>query len=148
MSLSPALLNILAIIADCYTPLLALIALVRIVNGWREGKRAHAALLVCSVFIVYMWMYIDEQLQLWVRFGLDYSTHTAAAFALVVLICKDNSATYPHLLSASLFGYGVLMYVLDYHSWGDMISTLLVIAACLLAIIYSLDRKPKLPQVG
>lgn len=118
-------------IADSYTPLLLIIAVVEICLSWRRGQRTHLAYLVVGVVIVYSLMLADKRWNLWANWGLDYSTHSAAAFCLVVVICWYKNARAWIIALATLMAYGVIMYILNYHSWLDMFTTVLACALCL-----------------
>src|SRR4051812_22780991 len=123
MTFSPDILKFLAIACDTYIPILLALALFSIVIQWRKGNKFHGFLLVYFVVIVYGWMFVDKYFQLWSSMGLDYSTHTAAALALVVFISFYKTITQKLLLSVSLIAYCCLMFILHYHSWSDMFST-------------------------
>lgn len=127
--------NTLAIIADAYTPLLLLLALIDIARYWRCGNKLCGTRLIYAVFVVYLWMFIDKYFQLWAILGLDYSTHLAAALALVIVIDGGKQLITQLALASSLVAYSWLMFLLHYHSWSDMGSTLCIVAACLLPII-------------
>jgi hypothetical protein len=141
MDSSFTLFDLLAQVADCYTPLLLLIALINVVRNWSAGNKLYGVSLLYATFVVYFWMFIDARFQLWSTFGLDYSTHTAAAFALAVLIGINKRRRYQLALAVSLIGYGCLMDILDYHSWSDMAGTLCVVAASLIPVFYIGRRK-------
>ncbi len=121
-------------IADSYTPLLLVIALLDVVLRWRSGDKLHGLKLIYAVVAVYGWMYIDNHFQLWHSQGLDYSTHTAAALALVICISGHKRIAVKLVLASSLLAYGYLMSLLGYHSWPDMLTTALIIALCLLPL--------------
>ncbi len=122
-------------IADAYTPLLLLIALLDLVLRWRAGDKLHGLKLVYAVTVVYGWMFTDNRFQLWHSQGLDYSTHTAAALALVICIAGHKRMAVKLVLTMSLVLYGGLMNLLGYHSWPDMLTTAMIIGLCLLPMI-------------
>jgi Na+/melibiose symporter-like transporter len=140
MQLSPDLTYILTIIADCYTPILLIIALIELVRRWLREDKFFAARLIYAVAMVYLWMFVDAYFEFWATFKLDYSTHSAIAFALVVGVGSGKSRACKCGLALSLAIYGWLMYVLNYHSWADMGSTLVVIGICLIPIIHTQFR--------
>lgn len=85
--------------------------------------------------LVYGMLLIDNALQLWPSLGLDYSTHTALAIALVVPLwhcCEHKKLR--GFWALSLLAYAGLMRYQQYHSWADMIATALYMAAALAAI--------------
>jgi hypothetical protein len=119
----------LAQIADLYTPLLLLVALGLCVSRhFYLSVRRLTYLLIAAVW-VYGLMWLDSHWQLWASFGGDYSTHTAAALALVVFNGSLLCALLAWItLATSLLAYGELMFYLGYHSWADMLSTAAVVA--------------------
>ena len=80
-------------------------------------------------------MFTDNRFQLWHSLGLDYSTHTAAALALVICIAVRKRLSVKIVLASSLVLYGCLMSLLAYHSWSDMLSTAAIIALCVLPVL-------------
>lgn len=125
----------LDLIADSYTPLLAAIWLSSALwplrqRRWPTAARNLASGLVAAA-IVYGLMFVDLWLALWPRWALDYSTHSALAIALVVqlwwLLPRQR-----WLWLTSLLAYAGLMRYQGYHSWGDMVTTCLVVAPLLL----------------
>lgn len=133
--LSASLTHRLDQVADAYTPLLLLIALLDIALRWRAGDKLHGFKLAYALVMVYGWMFIDKGLQLWHSLGLDYSTHTAAALALVICIAVRKRLAVKIVLGCSLVLYGGLMHLLSYHTWLDMMSTASIIALCVLPIV-------------
>lgn len=119
-------------IADAYTPILLIIAIVTVTLSWRRGNRVHVAYLLYAVVVVYSLMFADKHWALWESRGLDYSTHSAASFALIVVICWYQSARTWMRAFLSLVGYGGLMHLLNYHSWMDMGTSVL---ACTLGLL-------------
>ena len=127
MVLSQNPTHILAFVADVYTPILLIVALFTIVVQWKKGNKFNGLYLVYAVLVVYMLMFVDHYFQLWVRIGLDYSTHTAVALAFVIFIGMNKNNTMKLVLGSTMFIYCYLMFALGYHSWSDMMSTALVI---------------------
>ena len=132
---SPELAYTLDHIADAYTPLLLLIALLDLVLRWRAGNKLHGLKLMYAVLAVYGWMFADSHFQLWRSLGLDYSTHTAAALALVMCIALRKRRAVKVVLGASLVLYGCLMSLLSYHTWPDMLATASIIAFCFAPVL-------------
>lgn len=130
-------------IADAYNPILAaawllLLGRAVLVRGWRTGL-VHAGLGVGALLIAYGCMWLDDAYRLWPGFGLDYSTHTAVAFALgVTLFTMYRPGRAAVVLS--LAGYFLLMLYQRYHSAGDIASTLLVLATPIYALAYASHR--------
>jgi hypothetical protein len=134
-TLSPELAHTLDQIADTYTPVLLVIALLDLVLRWRVGDKLHGLKLIYAVTIVYCWMFTDNRFQLWSNVGLDYSTHTAAALALVICIALRKRLAVKLVLSTSLVLYGCLMSLLSYHTWPDMLATASIITLCFTPVL-------------
>lgn len=121
--------ELLVHIADVYTPLLLALALGVATVSVLNRQPWYWVRLLVSALLVYGVMFADNYWHWWSGAELDYSTHTAAALALVVFIAVGvKSRSVRMLLGASLLAYGELMFYLGYHSWADMSSTALVIA--------------------
>ena len=119
-------MNLFAIIADLYTPLLILIWLFYLYRGTAEMRRPEIKTLLLSLLFVYALMFLDGYLHIWSIFALDYSTHSAVALIFVVNLTWRNKIL--QLLSPlSLLAYFCLMRVLNYHSFTDIFTTLLVV---------------------
>lgn len=144
MQLSPEISHVLAVLADAYTPLLLLIALVCVISSWIKNNKWHFVQFIYAVFAVYGFMFADKYFQLWAAWGLDYSTHSAAAFALVVVISVNKPFKFVMLFAISLVIYGCLMNILNYHSWADMLSTL----AAMLLLLFPMFRRAKPAKAG
>lgn len=132
----------LDVIADAYTPLLALIALAVIVRQafarhWRVSMLQLASILLGALF-AYGLMYFDQAAGVWPSLGLDYSTHTAVATVLVVFLAL-HARTGMWVWIASLLLYGALMLYQRYHSLADILTTavvILVLAVPTLTFLY------------
>lgn len=126
--------QILAILADIYTPAIALACVYCIRPTLKYYLYA----------FVWVWgiMLIDNALRIWLRFGLDYSTHTGLVLIFVLpfiwrwqrLQAQTLDAQHQHALASiasrqsifatlSLVIYAGLMKFLGYHSWMDMLTT-------------------------
>lgn len=131
-------------IADAYIPLLLAIylgGLIRILYlDWPNYRRSGLTLLFGSgsLLIAYGIMFLDNATGIWPSLGMDYSTHTAVAFALIFSI----SLLFPAKrlwLTGSLVAYILLMLYQRYHSLADILSTLLIVSLCL-AVFYKLSK--------
>ena len=127
-------------IADTYVPLLFLCMLVSVAAQLNHPKVALKAF--CSILllagIAYGLMFADSALKLWPSRGWDYSTHTATAAACawyLFWLSKGRRmlggffqyrAVYL-FWPLSLVGYLALMRYQQYHSWPDMLTTLLAV---------------------
>ena len=134
-------------IADSYIPLLALLCLLDLVihiksRGLKTSIKILMATFVGVIFI-YAMMFLDQALHIWPSFSvnsqvLDYSTHTALAWAfLVQLMFINKTACYVSITSTVL--YGLLMLFQNYHSLADIVTTTLAV----LPILYMLHKKSR-----
>lgn len=117
-------------IADCYTPLLlfafmVVLAKSAVVKQW-QALGINVLLLCCGIVLTYGLMFVDSALSIWASLGLDYSTHTAAALVLVLMINRTVPELYwPNSLLFLIYA-GLMMYQ-NYHTLLDIVSTALVI---------------------
>lgn len=120
----------LALIADAYNPLLVLAWLGAVIHtGRRRGGGAVATAglrLGAALLVVYGGRALDHALGLWPALGLDYSSHTAFAAALVMCSWRLRPRHGP-ALAISLLAYLALMWLLGYHTVMDMATTLLAV---------------------
>lgn len=129
-----------------YNPTLGLVCLALIANSmmardWRlSGIRAiHLSL---GLIIAYGFMFIDNALGIWDHFGLDYSTHTAVAVILVTYLAV-HTRRIALLWIFSLLGYYVFMMYKGYHTFSDIVTTMIVVLVpLLLAMRYLNSFKP------
>lgn len=127
-------------IADAYNPSLAAVWLLLVgraflIRGWRVGL-IHAGVGVGTLLVAYGFMWLDNAYRFWPALGLDYSTHAAVAFALGATIFTVSRPC-RFAIVVSLAAYFLLMLYQQYHSVGDIISTLLALTVpvCVLACI-------------
>jgi hypothetical protein len=130
------LLNqLLALLADLYTPLQAVVLLWL---GWRlfddsdtrQQLKQVGGWLLLSILISYLLMFADNHWQWWPRLALDYSTHTAVAFSLQLAIhCLFQKQRVVSWLAYLAYLY--LMWLLNYHSVMDMLTTMLSVGLLL-----------------
>lgn len=118
-------------IADAYIPLLAIISFGLILYPlfrarWRLcGLRLFTLFML--LFVAYGLMFLDRQFQIWPRFNLDYSTHTAVALVLVAFLA-GNAPRFTLPLIASFVAYLILMLYQGYHPVSDIVVTGLAVA--------------------
>ncbi|MEZ9710854.1 hypothetical protein AB4254_19465 [Vibrio breoganii] len=112
-----------ALIADIYTPLLALWSVVLLRQEPKPLRKASFTALMVTIGIVYGSRFIDEWLGIWPAFHSDYSTHTAVALALVVHIVIKVGIWGRLVAAGSLLAYLQLMNHQEYHTYLDMVST-------------------------
>lgn len=133
-------------IADAYNPLLALIAIAFIMKSafqlqWKiSGIRLMAFITIAIV--AYGLMFLDHQYHLWHYWGLDYSTHTAVALGLVLLL-SFISPRFVMLWIISFLGYALLMLYQRYHSITDIITTGIVVGIPIALTLKSFQRLQK-----
>ena len=138
--MSSAMLNFLAIIADLYSPLLLILCLALCLYQWRKGLRFYAIRLLAIAVASYTAMFIDHWLNLWGHLGLDFSTHTATSLGMVLFLAAWGSKKLGCALLGSLLAYCWIMYVENYHSWADMVSTAVVMSAVFFAVFKLTDK--------
>lgn len=127
--------------ADLYTPLLALLVC------WVAYEAAYLKTALIRVILVIALVVgfsaLERKAGLWHSWGLDYSTHTAVLlpFYQMLLILARRSLRNAHPLRAIVLpikafswlifalvtglGYGVLMMQLGYHTFADILTTVI-----------------------
>lgn len=120
----------LAIAADLYIPLLAVIYAKRLPVRHRISPSALAGMLFVNLGIAWGMMVADRIWNIWPAWRLDYSTHTAVSLAFLVGLCVSAPRQTP-VWAFSLAVYAVLMMGLDYHSMADIVSSAAVAAAAM-----------------
>tara|TARA_B110000881_G_C18596717_1_gene531959 strand:+ start:676 stop:1125 length:450 start_codon:yes stop_codon:yes gene_type:complete len=138
----------LAFIADLYIPLLALFTLFSLfginISVKKKGKtrrptvhlKAKLFALISCILVTYLVMFIDHALGIWPSFSADYSTHTALALVFVSYFMMQGKLVFC-LALCSLLLYCSLMNVQKYHTWLDMMSTIVV----LMPLFYYFHKK-------
>lgn len=115
-------------IADAYIPILILINLGLMGHFFRSKYwlRLQQGImsLITAIPLVYISMWLDQVFSLWPAFNSDFSTHTALAYALI-WHWKDSNKRLAATGLISLLMYFILMDFQGYHTWLDMISTIL-----------------------
>lgn len=116
----------LALVCECLTPILVLACFTL---PWLHKKPATKKLISYTMIVelslglisTYGLMWLDNTYQIWPAFGLDYSTHTAFALTFCLPLVKHQHWSWLGMLLL----YAWLMKSLNYHSWADMLTTLL-----------------------
>jgi hypothetical protein len=124
------MMHLLAIIADLYTPLLIFIWLFYLYQK-AATRGAEIKVLLLSLLLVYGVMFLDNYFNIWLTWGLDYSTHSAVALIFVINLTRRNKIL-RLVAPLSLLVYCCLMRKLNYHSFADTLITLLVLLPGLL----------------
>jgi hypothetical protein len=121
----------LAIICDLYNPLLLIISLFLIYK--QKAILQSIVFFLWIIIVAYVLMFIDIKFGLWKMFSLDYSTHTATAVGMIVFIgALIKMPLRIAMLVFSLVLYAVLMKVLGYHGYLDVITTTMVVVPLVL----------------
>lgn len=133
----------LVILADCYTPLLMLafsgVLLKTLMRRQWLQLACRLLLLGYGAVVTYGLMFADRAWSLWQTWGLDYSTHTAAALVLVVLI----NHSIPRVCSLNimlLVAYAGLMLYQQYHSVSDILTTAAVVLLLFYPVVFRVYR--------
>lgn len=132
-------------IADAVNPTLLIIAmalpLFRAVRGRIRVERWYLCAAI-GLALVYAAMYADGVLLLWGRIGADYSTHTAFALVLCMLV---SSITRQFMVAASLLflGYVALMLYQRYHTLLDVVTTVIAVAAVFAMTLHFLKPRAR-----
>jgi len=111
-----------AFIADLYIPLLLLSIVVslfkRTIGNGFKAQIKDIGILLASVLVVYVLMFLDIALNLWSKLGLDYSTHTALALALLCFFVFQGGKlsgaaviSIPVILQDEIFSKALAPYV-------------------------------------
>lgn len=107
--------------------------------------RAVVATYLCAaaaVAAVYLLRFVDARYLLWPSVGLDFSTHTAFATALLTSLAMfDRRWAWPALLALTL--YSGLVVALRYHSVLDVVTASLVTVAITAALHWAAKRQPR-----
>ncbi|KJF91914.1 hypothetical protein CTM94_01845 [Photobacterium leiognathi] len=126
-----------ALIADIYTPVIALVCFISILRVMLKGSMQQGlmrlVLVILSTIFIYTMMFIDNILHIWPAFGLDYSTHTAIALVFVAYFIVYKSRLM-HLIVISMFSYALIMVHQHYHTVADILTTTVFILPVLLLI--------------
>ncbi|WP_318438935.1 hypothetical protein [Photobacterium leiognathi] len=126
-----------ALIADIYTPVIALVCFISILRVMLKGSMQQGlirlGLVILSTIFIYTMMFIDNILHIWPAFGLDYSTHTAIALVFVAYFIVYKSRLM-HLMVISMFSYALIMVHQHYHTVADILTTTVFILPVLLLI--------------
>lgn len=119
-------------IADAHNPMLGalwigLSLFPLLALRWRTAV-ARALLGLACLLPAYVLMWLENATGAWAAVGLDYSTHTGVAVAMVVTIAVIHRRA--GLLALATFAaYVPLMVVQGYHTIVDIVATALVLAA-------------------
>lgn len=126
--------ELLDTIADTYTPLLLISYLVYSIIYFRAGDRSAYLKGFCGILIAYLVLLLDHATQIWHRFGMDYSTHSSVALALIIFHIHKRRLSTPVAISimTSLLAYYLLEVYQKYHSIADILSTITIVTPLIL----------------
>src|SRR5262245_18779693 len=117
--------EVLDAIADKINPALLGVSLIL---PWMPGVKPRVppgrwlAMIASAASVVDGLQYLDKTCDIWSRWHDDYSTHSAAAIALVTLWSFASMAWFGAGLIIYV-SYAALMVYQRYHSWHDILST-------------------------
>lgn len=122
-------------IADAYTPILFIAYLIMSVVYWRQGDKLASLKGFSGIAIAYAFMFADNAIHAWPSVGLDYSTHSAVALALIVFhVHKKALLSLTAIgIMVSLVAYYALEVYQKYHSVADILSTAAVVGIAIFA---------------
>lgn len=137
--------EILDKIADSYNPILFLAYIVFATIYFRQGDKMAAVRGFLGILFCYFVLFVDTKLKVWESLGLDFSTHSAVALALVSFHIHKRKLSSPGFIgfTLSLLAYYLLELYQEYHTIGDIISTCLVIGPAMFGIYKAWSSKPK-----
>lgn len=124
-------------IADAHNPLLGLVWITLVVRAfgarrWRTGAY-RAGFGLYTLVVAYGMEYVDIATGAWPRLGLDYSTHTAVAVAMLATLWA-TSRVGGWLAVVTFASYVPLMLHQGYHGPGDILSTTFAVGALTLPL--------------
>lgn len=91
-----------------------------------------------GLLVTYGVLFIDKKMHFWEGIGMDYSTHTAFAFAMCSVIGFFTKK--PVIMSVILAVYVMAMLYQKYHTVSDIATTLLALSALILPFLYLIKR--------
>lgn len=136
----------LDLIADTYTPVLAIASLILGYRLFHQGDRLAPLRCFLGVLACYILTFLDEFFRVWAKFSLDYSTHSAVAFAFIYFLAHKLNPTQKEFvfLMLSLVAYYLLEIYQEYHTLLDIASTCLIIAPVFVLIYSTLKRQDRI----
>lgn len=116
-------------VCDLVNPVLLLSSVFLIGRLSASDKRGVFKLgfyLFWNLVVTYGMLYIESSFSLFAGFGLDYSTHTAFALAvaIILILLLDEIL----LIAGILAVYCIAMVYQEYHTVGDILVTVVVVA--------------------
>ena len=121
------------LIADSYIPLLAFVSLWVLIKLEPSKRTSALVQIISSTLFIYAVMLVDNWLQIWPTFSLDYSTHSALSLVFVSFIAIYK----PDLKKSAIVSfiiYALIMLYQQYHSLADIVTTALTVTPVLMLI--------------
>lgn len=126
----------LSIIADLYSPLLALCGIYYLRFAMiKSFTIAFAA----GYLYAYGFAFIEQYFGWWQSMEANFSSHTVAVVVIVFALLSVNIKVGCYAF-VSMLAYGFVMTQLDYHSWFDILTTIIVCLPCWL-LFFVVNRK-------
>jgi len=116
----------LSIIADLYSPLLALCGVYYLRFAM---TKSFAIAFVAGYLYAYGFAFIELYFGWWQSMGANFSSHTVAVAVIVFALLSVNFKVGCYAF-VSMMAYGFVMTLLEYHSWFDILTTILVCLPC------------------
>lgn len=134
--------EILDAIADSYNPLLFIGYVIFAGVYWRRGDRLAAVKGFAGILVAYALMFTDNALHIWASLGLDYSTHSAVALALVGFHLHKRPWSSPAAMGlfTSLLLYYALMVYQQYHTVMDILTTAIIVGPLVAAVYWAIGK--------
>lgn len=116
----------LVLIADFYSPILAIFCVYYLRSIM--GKKL-AVSFILAYFYVYGFAYMEFNFGWWLSMGADFSSHTAAVVVMIFALLSTNLKVGFYAF-ISMLAYSLVMNLLHYHSWFDILTTIIVCLPC------------------
>jgi len=128
----------LAILADTYTPLLAIFCVFILKSQFTKMRLLSLA--IAFIYVTFF-AFVEFHFGWWLALDANFSSHTAIVMVMIFALLQARFKI-GVVAFTSVFAYGYLMVMLDYHSWFDILTTILVCFPCWLLFSY-LNKKTK-----
>ena len=126
----------LSIIADLYSPLLALCGIYYLRFAMTKSFTIAFA---AGYLYAYGFAFIEQYFGWWQSMEANFSSHTVAVAVIVFALLSVNVKVGGYAF-VSMLAYGFVMTQLDYHSWFDILTTIIVCLPCWL-LFFVVNRK-------
>ena len=126
----------LVLIADFYSPILAIFC-VYYLRTIMDKKLAVS--FIFAYFYVYGFAYMEFYFGWWLSMEADFSSHTGAVMVIVFALLSVNLKVGFYAF-ISVLAYSLVMNLLHYHSWFDILTTIIVCLPCW-GLFFAVNRK-------